>query len=229
MVPYRRILESLADEGYREFTSSLIPGKEGILGVRVPDIHRLAKTIIDEDWRSFLDEAPSCFEEEMLEAEVIASAPMDVDERIRYTEEFIGTMDNWSVCDLFCSRWSFDVTESDQVWTYFRGLMGSGMEYPMRASMVLRSMRFRDADHIRDIVGDARSFDHAGYYYRMGCAWSLCECFVYDREDVLNLLEQGGLPIWTHNKTIQKIVESRRTSKEDRELVRSLRRKRSSG
>ena len=77
MIDYRQILRDEAEEDYARFSSKLNPGKEGIIGVRVPKVRALAKTIIKDDWETYLEDDPECYEEELLKGLVIATAPMD--------------------------------------------------------------------------------------------------------------------------------------------------------
>jgi hypothetical protein len=48
---------------------------------------------------------------------------------------------------------------------------------------------------------------------------------VYQRDVVLDLLKNHAMDLWTHNKTIQKAIESYRISDEDKAYLRTIRRK----
>jgi 3-methyladenine DNA glycosylase AlkD len=225
MIDYAARIRDLADPDNAAFVSKLTPGKEGILGARVPQIRALAKEVVADDWRAVLDNEPTNFEEEMLFALVIAMAKMPVEERIARTEAFLSRIDNWAVCDTFCSAWKAGKAESDAAWGFFSSLMGSGEEFPMRVSIIARMSLFKDADSTRMLLEDIMSHDNPGYYYRMGAAWAVSVCYVRFPEMTEDALRSGRLCDWTQNKAIQKIRESYRVSAEDKERLKALKRR----
>jgi len=225
LIDYRSLLKESAEEEYARFNSKLIPGKEGIIGVRAPTLKKIAKQITKDDWESFLEETPTCFEEEVLKGLVVATAPMDAERRIDYTEGFLGYIDNWATCDSFCQAWKFRKSESDRVYDYFSSLIDSGQEFRMRVSLVLRMSHFMDEEHVGDIMDDIVSYDHDGYYYKMGAAWAASVCYVKFPETTLDRMRNSDMDKWTYNKAIQKICESYRVSDEDKQFLRSIRKK----
>lgn len=223
-VDYRAMLQSAAESTLAEFNSKLVPGKERILGVRMPVIRRIARDIIDDDWRQIADSSPEYLEEEILKGIVIATAPISIEERISASEGFIPTIDNWSVCDSFSCSWRFDIDESRKAWDFLSSYMASGKEFEMRTSVVSRMWLFKDKASCRSLLGDLASFDNPGYYYRMGSAWAVATVFSEYPDMAEELLSSNRLEPWTHNKAIQKIGESLKTSKEDRARLRLLKR-----
>ena len=223
LIDYRRELREAAEPEYARFSSKLIPGKEGIMGVRVPKLRDMAKRITKDDWEAFLDEEPECFEEEFLKGLVIATAPMDAERRIGYTEGFLDTIDNWSTCDSFCSSWKFKKKEAEAVHDYFRSLMDSGEEYRMRVSIVMRMFHFIDEEHVDGILEDIRDHRNDGYYYKMGAAWAASFCYIAFPERTEEMLESGKMDDWVFRKSIQKICESYRVPEEDKARLKELR------
>lgn len=60
----RKELQTLADSKYQEFHSSLLPGANNILGVRIPQLRTMAKEIIKkEDWRTLSNNRYVYYEE----------------------------------------------------------------------------------------------------------------------------------------------------------------------
>lgn len=225
MIDYRRMIDAAVDGKYAEFSGKLMPGKERMLGVRIPELRRISKLIIKDDWRSFLSDVPECYEEEVLRGLVIATAKTDVEERIALTEDFLRYIDNWATCDIFCTSWKFSKKESDRAWEYFSGLMDTDDEFRMRVSVVMRMSHFIDDDHVGRLLEDIATHDHPGYYYRMGAAWAVSVCFVKYPDETRGLLESDRLEVWTHNRSIQKIRESLRVPAEVKEELSALRRR----
>ena len=225
MIDYRRMLSEAAEPEYARFSSKLIPGKEGIIGVRIPTIKRIAKSIVKDDWEGFLEDVPSNFEEEMLRGLVIATAPMDAERRISLTEGFLDAIDNWSTCDSFCSAWKFKKGDSDRVYAYFKSLMDSGEEYRMRVSVIMRMNHFLDEGHVEDILEDIAVYRNEGYYYKMGAAWAVSFCYIKFSETTYAYLESGRMDDWVFSKSIQKIRESYRVCQHDKDMLQELKKK----
>ncbi len=224
-VDYRAMIEAAAEPELAEFNSKLTPGKDGIRGVRIPVIRDIARKIVKDDWTQILDSEPEGFEEEMLRGVVIATAPVTAEERIALTEDFLRYVDNWATCDIFCNSWKFRKGEEDAVWDYFSGLIDSGDEYRMRVSVIARMSLFDDETHCAMLLEDIAAHDNPGYYYRMGAAWAVSMVYVRHPDIVVELLRSGRMEVWTHNKSIQKIRESRRVPKETKEELNALRRR----
>ena len=213
-----------AEPDYAAFSSKLIPGKEGIIGVRIPTIRNIARSIVKDDWEAFLRDTPENFEEEMLRGIVIATAPMDTDRRLELTETHLDIIDNWSTCDSFCSSWKVPKKDSSKVYDYFASLIDSGTEYRMRVSVIMRMGHFLDDVHISDILEDIVTYKHEGYYYNMGAAWALSFCYIKFPELTEEALKDPKMDDWVCNKSIQKICESYRVSDELKQRARQLKR-----
>ena len=136
----RERLNALADPGYRKFHSGLLPGVEDILGVRSPDLKKLAKEILAGDWRGYLAEASDgSHEERLLQGLVIAGAwrGMDREELFRRTEEFVAKIDSWAICDAFCGAYkAADGGLRDAVWEFVRPYFEREGEYELRFAAV---------------------------------------------------------------------------------------------
>ena len=111
-VDFRGMLRDAAEPELAAFNSKLTPGKEGIIGVRVPVIRDIARKVVRDGWEQILDGEPESFEEEMLRGVVIATAPVTVAEKISLTEGFLDYVDNWATCDIFCNSWKFGKGDS---------------------------------------------------------------------------------------------------------------------
>lgn len=92
----RKMLIEMADEDYRKFHSKLVPGTENILGVRVPELRKLAKKLVKENWREYFEAAPDMYyEEDMLRGFMIGYGKMDLEERLERIREFLPSIHNW--------------------------------------------------------------------------------------------------------------------------------------
>ena len=105
----RNKLENLAEKSYKEFSASLLPKDTNLLGVRLPILRKLANEISKLDWNSYLDVNTNIFEEKLIQAFIIGLVVKN-DETIKFIEDFITKIDNWSICDSFCCSLKFTKT-----------------------------------------------------------------------------------------------------------------------
>jgi 3-methyladenine DNA glycosylase AlkD len=156
---------------------------------------------------------------------VIATAKMDVEERLQLSRMFVPEMDNWAVCDAFCSTWTIKKAEREKLWQYCRELFGSNDEFKMRVASVMMQYHFLDDKYIDEILRIHTTKDHPGYYYRMGAGWTLSTCFIYYQEKTERELFDPSLNNDTRNKAVQKIIESARVGDEAKARLRSKKEK----
>ncbi|MEZ4358411.1 MAG: DNA alkylation repair protein [Eubacteriales bacterium] len=228
LVQYQNLLlklSSLSDDKYKKFTEKLIPSPVKIYGVSLPKLRLIAKEIIKSDWRGFLAVvSDDSHEELLLQGIVISYAKTDIDERLKYTLGFVNKINNWAVCDTFCSSFKPSENEKQKVFNFICGYLPSKEEFELRFFIVMLISSFIDEEHIDFILKTLNNIKHEGYYVKMAVAWALSICFVKFRGKTLSLLENNELDDFTHNKTIQKTCESFRVSSEDKEMIKRLKR-----
>jgi len=222
----RQQLMEMADEGYRKFASSLIPNIDNLLGVRLPELRRLAKSIARGDWRAYIKHADNrYFEETMLQGLAIGYARADIEEKLRAVAEFVPRIDNWSVCDSFCTGLKFAKDHKRRVWDFLQPYLASDREYEIRFGVVMLLNYFTDDEYIDRVLAWCDRIRHDGYYVKMAVAWAISVCFVHAPQQTTAYLRNNTLDDFTHNKAIQKIIESLRVDAETKTTLRSLKRK----
>ena len=221
----RERLEALAEPGYRAFAASLLPGVDDLLGVRLPLLRRMAREIARGDWRAYLATAGGgTFEERMLQGLVIRSVRCDAEERLRHVQRFLPLIDNWSVCDSFCSR--LPSAEREPMRRFIEPLFRSEREFEVRFAAVTTLVDFVDAEHLDETLHRLGTVRHEGYYARMGAAWAVSVCFARFPERTRAWLAEGcPLDAWTYSRALRKIVESDRVSAELKHGIRALARR----
>ena len=217
------VLLSLAEPSYREFSRSLLPGVDSLLGVRLPTLRKLAARLVKEQaWREFLNEPALCFEETLLQGMVLGLAKAPAEEILRLTAEFLPRIDNWSVCDSTCAGYRPAKEHPDEVFPFALGLLNSPEEFTVRFGTVLLLDHFVTKDRIDRVLEGYLQVTHPGYYAVMGVAWAISVCYVKFPEKTLPLLEKRAFPPETHRRAIQKILESKRVGKEEKERIKVL-------
>ena len=123
-------LPAIAEDSYREFSSKLVPGVENMLGIRLPILRRIAKSLAKWDFRAFLSQSGNTwFEETMIRGMVIGYARMDLEERLEYVKGFVPDITNWSVCDSFCASLTSVRVDPDRVREFLMPYLESDHEY----------------------------------------------------------------------------------------------------
>lgn len=214
------------DPDYKTFLMTLIPNKTNILGVRLPHLRQIAKTIAKGDWRTYLNDASDdYFEEVMLQGIVIGYVKTDIRERLKLIEAFVPKIDNWSVCDSFCASLKSTKQHRDVVWKFLQQYFSSNKEFELRFAIVMLIHYYIEETYIQRVIDILDRIQHDGYYVKMAVAWALSICFVKFPEWTMNYLKNNSLDDFTYNKALQKIIESDRIDNETKETIRQMKRK----
>jgi len=219
-------LFELQDEKYRNFQSKLIPtiNPESIIGVKTPELKTLAKDISkgNEILRNdFLSDVPHrYFEENQLQAFII-SDEKDFDKCIDYLENFLPYIDNWATCDQLCPA-IFKKNHS-KLLPYINKWINSNYTYTIRFAIKLLMQHFLNEDFKPEYLEMVAKVESSEYYINMMRAWYFATSLAKQYESTITVIQEKRLDIWTHNKTIQKAIESFRITPEQKTYLRSLR------
>lgn len=220
-------LVELADADYQKFSAALLPTIDNVIGVRLPELRKLAKTIAKGDWRVFLEQADSdYFEEIMLQGMVLGYVKTDLEEILHYMADFIPKIDNWSVCDSFCTGLKFTRKNKEQMWDFIVPYLSSEKEYEIRFAVVMMLNFFIEEAYIHRILQLLDKVRHEGYYVKMAVSWALSMCYVKLPAATIDYLRTNNLDDFTYNKALQKITESYRVDPETKKMIRGMKRNR---
>lgn len=218
----KRIFE-LADEKYKEFHSGLCPNTNNIVGVRVPVLRNYAKELAKQDWNTYLENAQDeYYEEVMLQGMVIGTAKMPIEEKLRQIKKFVPKIDNWAVCDVTCA--GFKVKEKEQLWNFIKTYQNSKKEFELRFMIVMMLDHFVEEKYVQNIFSTIDTIKNDEYYVQMAVAWLISVLYIKFPKETLAYLKTTTIDNFTFNKAIQKMIESYRVSKEEKEMLRKLKR-----
>ena len=216
-------IQTLADPKVAKFASSLIPNSGIILGVRLPILRGIAKEIVKNSPDIFLQNATDdCLEETMLQAMVIGLLKTDFETLWGYIANFIPKITNWSICDTFCCGLKNTSKFKPIMWSKILPYLKSDKEFEVRFATIMILSYFITEDKIDEILNLIPTINHDGYYVKMGVAWLISICFIHFPEKTLKTLKEKNLDTFTHNKSIQKIIDSRRVDKETKIKLKLL-------
>lgn len=228
----RKELAALSGGQYASFSKALNPTSLPMLGVRLPDLRKLAKKIAGEDYKKFLDENPmDNFEMETLQAMVIGYAKDDLTEILKRAKTFIPKIHDWSVNDSFCQTFKIAEKFPEECWDFFMQFAGSKKEFEVRVVAVMLMSHFLKEDYIDKVIKVLDSL-YTGetvekndfYYAKMGVAWALATIAAKFPDKCLTYMKSKSnhLDSWTFNKSIQKMNESYRVSANLKEKMSAL-------
>ena len=227
MTDIQKRLYAMQDKEYRSFQSRLMPtvNPDKIIGVRIPKIRELARDVIKNEpgiAADFLVELPHHYYEEDNLHVFLVNRTKDFDACLMQVEAFLPHLDNWATCDSFRPQ-SF-ARHRQQVLAKARGWMTSDHCYTVRFGIGCMMSYFLDKDFSPEqleLVGEISSEE---YYVRMMQAWYFATALAKQYQPTLAYLGKNNLEVWTHNKTIQKAVESHRITAEQKALLRKMKR-----
>ena len=215
----------LADEKYKKFHSSLCPGVNNIIGIRVPILRKFAKEIAKQNWKDFLDNpSDEYYEEILLQGLLIGIAKMPTQERINYLEKFIPKIDNWAVCDMTCSGLKFIQKNQELMWNFIQKYLKSEKEFEVRFAIIIMLDYFICDEYIDEVFQKLNEIKQEDYYVKMAIAWTVQVAYVKQKEKTLQYLKNNKLDRWTYNKALQKILESNRVTSKEKEQIRKMKR-----
>lgn len=219
----RKELFELQDQKYRDFQSKLIPtvDPDTVVGVRTPELRKYAKKLAkQEDITEFLNDLPHhYFDENQLHA-FIVSERKDYEQCINEVCRFLPFVDNWATCDQMSPK--VFKKHRQELLEYIKEWIGSGETYTIRFAIGMLMEHFLEEDFdpaYPELVADVRTEE---YYVNMMIAWYFATALAKQYEAVLPFIENHRLDTWTHNKAIQKSVESYRITAEQKEYLKSL-------
>ena len=218
-----RKLYSMQNIKYQEFTAKLIPNinKNKIIGVRMPDLRKLAKEIKNIDYiDDFLSELPHKYHEENLLHGILLSKYKDIDILLKELDKFLKYVDNWMVCDIISPK--LFKKEPDKVYKYIKKWINSKYEYKIRFGVVSLLQFYLDDNYRYEELELVGSIKSESYYVKMAIAWFYSFALIKQYDDTIKEFEDKKLDKWIHNKSIQKAIESYRVSNERKEYLKSL-------
>lgn len=223
MTSIQEKLFALQDKKYAEFQANLTPTvkRESFIGVRVPEVRNLAKEIKNSDEaNAFIEVLPHEYYDENMLHGLLLSEMKDYDKCIDYVDKFLPYVDCWSVCDIMSPK--VFKKHKNELLEQIKKWCKSKHTYTIRFGIEMLMSHYLDEDFKEeyfDIVSIIRSDE---YYVNMMIAWYFATALTKQYDSAIKIVENHCLETWTHNKTIQKAIESYRISDEQKAYLRTL-------
>ena len=223
MTVYERLI-ACSDEQYKEFQSKLVPNipKETVLGVRTPDMRRIAREIRGtEEADAFLLELPHRYYEENQVHFFLIAMIKDFDQCVQAVETFLPYVDCWPVCDQSTPK--VFAKNHEKLLPLIRKWMDSDHVYTARFGIRMLMNEFLGEDFQPEYLAWVAGVQGEDYYIKMMVAWYFATALAKQYDESVVYIEEHRLEPWTHKKAIQKAVESYRVTEAHKEYLKMLR------
>lgn len=211
------ILRTHAEPNFANFQRRLIFAQREILGVRTPILRKIAK-----EYKGDVDELLSFPNEyyEVVFIKLTVVSALSYEEFINRVQDCVSLIDNWALCDSFKAKCI--KKNKDDFLSVLEKLFATGKEYYVRYTFVVFLAEYVEKKYLSTVISYIRRADLQPYYVHMAVAWLTAEILIKEYAYGLEILQSGVLDERTHNKAIQKAIESYRLNQEQKEYLRSL-------
>ena len=222
MTEIQKYLLSQKDQKYRDFTLPLIPNvdEKTFIGVRLPIIKKYAKELGDKEREVFLKELPHQYHEENILHAVILSNIKDYDEFLKKVDAFLPYVSNWSTCDTICNKYL--IKHLDKLINVINKWLKSSEIYRVRYAVKCLMNYYLGDEFKEEHLLKVEEVKLDDYYVKMMIAWYLATGLAKNYDFFIKVIEEKKFDKFTHNKAIQKAVESYRVSDEHKQYLKQL-------
>ena len=163
------------------------------------------------------------YEEVMIQGLVIAHLK---NENLFYEnfKVFINKIDNWAICDSFCSSIKIVRKYEEKYFQEAIKLSLNKEEFLSRVGLIIILNHFINENNLKDIFDTLNKIQSDKFYINMAEAWLICEMYIKYLKETKEFLKNNKLNNFTQNKAISKIFDSYRVDKEEKEKLKVLRR-----
>jgi len=225
MTKIQEILFTFQDEKYGDFIAKLVPTevRESFIGIRSPSYKKIisdVKKLPQEDIQNFYNSLPHQYHEENVLHISLINGIKDFDACVAELEHFLPFVTNWAVSDGLNP--SVLEKNKDKTIKKIEQWIKDEKPYTKRVGMLLLMKYFLDEDFKPDYLEWPADIRSEEYYVNMMTAWCFAEALVKQWDSAIEYIQKNRLDSWTHNKAIQKAIESFRITPEQKEYLRTL-------
>ena len=235
---YKKISEELieiSDKELAQFTAKLCPDTDvdRILGIKIPDLRKMAKSIVkSNEFKQYIDEINKqkddrYIEETILQGLTIGYSKLELEEKLKYIRDFIPQITNWLINDTVCSTIKVKKEqERKKLWNFIVPYLKSENQFEVRFAVVMMLGNFIIEEYVDEVILELDSIENKEYYAQMAISWTLAEIGIKFNDKAMKYLKgENNLDKFTFNKALQKMRESYRIPKGQKEELKKMKRK----
>lgn len=216
-------LFALQDKEYHDFHCRLIPtvNPDLVIGVRTPALRKFAKEVAKmPEAEEFLQKLPHTYYEENNLHGFLLEPIKDYEKCVNAVDVFLPYVDNWATCDMMTPK-AFK-KHPEELLVQIRRWLSAEDTYTVRFAIRMLMNFYLDEQFTPEYPRMVADVESEEYYINMMIAWYFATALAKQYDAVIPYLEKRQLPLWIHNKTIQKAIESYRITNEQKTYLRTL-------
>jgi len=219
----RNKLFQMQDLKYKKFNSDLCPNVDNIIGVRIPDLRKYAKELYKNNKLNQIKIEDHYYEEIMIQGMIIGfQTKENIENVIQQIKQFVPKINSWAVCDTFSAGLKITKKYPKEMFEVVKLYLKSKREYELRFSIVMILDYYTNDEYIDEVLEILDNVKSDKYYVQMANAWAIAECLVKYYEKTKTFLQNTNLDKFTHNKAIQKAIESYRITDDKKQELRKM-------
>lgn len=220
-----KLLFSNQDLKYKDFSTKINNTNKRIIGVRSPILKKIAKDILKSDYNLFLNDVKDEYYEEILIEGLVISGIKDFDLMLKKLDKFIKKIDNWAICDMVIANCKSINKNKEKTFNYVKKALTSTNPWKVRCAFDILLSYFIEEKYLNEIFKLIDNDKNDFYYVMMVKAWLISICYVKYPKETLNYLKHTKIDDVTFNKAISKICDSFRVTKEDKIILKKMKKK----
>ena len=223
---YSAITQRLFEEktcNIENYSRKLVPTDKTILGVSIPKLRKIASTIPKENILDFIQNYSEEYFEQLLLKGVAFSKVNSNDKNVlQIAEKFIGKINDWCVCDIFCQSFKYARKHPREVFEFLKTLAKENDEFKQRVVAVILLSHYIDDEYIDDMLALLTELNCGKYYTDMAIGWAVATAFAKQRDATYKFIISGKLTLNQYKISVKKMRESFRISQEDKDYFRDF-------
>ena len=230
----RKELIEMSDKEVAKMTAKVCPDTDikDILGIKIPELRKKAKRIVvSNEFKQYIEESNEVesrkyIEEVILQGLVIAYSKTDLMEKLEYMKIYIPQISNWLINDTVCSTLKVKKEqEQNMLWNFILPYLKSKNQFEVRFAVIMMLDNFIIEEYVDKVIAKLDKVKNKEYYAEMAISWTLAEIGIKFNDKAMEYLKgNNNLDNFTFNKTLQKMRESYRVSKEQKEELKAMKR-----
>ena len=230
----RKELIGMSDKKLAKMTAKLCPDTDikDILGIKIPELRKKAKKIVaSKEFNQYIEECNKVerkkyIEEIILQGLVIAYSKIDLEQKLDYMKVYVPQINNWIINDTVCATLKVKKSqEQNMLWNFILPYLKSKNQFEVRFAVVIMLDNFINEEYVDKVIVKLDKVKNKEYYAEMAISWTLAEIGIKFNNKAMEYLKgNNNLDNFTFNKTLQKMRESYRVSKEQKEELKAMKR-----
>lgn len=230
----RKELIKMSDKELAKLTAKICPDTniDEILGIKIPELRKIAKKIaVSNEFEQYIEESDRktykrYIEETIMVGLVIAYSKIKLEQKLKYLKKYVPQIKNWLINDTVCATLKVK-KEQDQsmLWDFIIPYLKSKNQFEVRFAVIMLLHNFIIEEYVDKVIAQLDKIDNKEYYAEMAVAWTLAEIGIKFNDKAMKYLKgNNNLDKFTFNKTLQKMRESYRIPKEQKEELKAMKR-----